>query len=251
MNPRTALPAAPIVGRRIDYLVELCTNKRILHLGCVDAGLLAERIDSGAHLHLRLGSVTRDLFGIDIDPEGIAALRRMGFDRLAVGDICEAGTLDALDPQDFDIVLASEVLEHLSDPGRFLRSLHGWMAGSTAELVVTVPNAFRIATLLDLWKGVELVHPDHNYWFSYVTIRNVLEKSGFGVESIALYTNESIAIVPVALKRLRGSIDASSPPEGVRTYLRRLPRRLLARTLLRRTPFWADGVIAAARPRRA
>src|SRR5688500_11995581 len=120
MNTFTRLPRVPMVGPRQSYLLRLCAGKRVLHLGCVDAGLLKQRVSTGVHLHQGLQKVCSHVSGIDIDAEGIQILREQGYSGLSVGDICDPKTFAPYEAKDFDIVLASEVVEHLSNPGLFL-----------------------------------------------------------------------------------------------------------------------------------
>lgn len=227
-----------------------------------DAELTEEtRFDQGHHLHQRLGEVCADLWEIDVSAPGIAFLREHGFSNLLVGDVCDPGTLAFLRASRFDAVVASEVIEHLTDLGTFFQSLRAGLAETDTELLVTAPNAFRVATLLKLFSGVELVHPDHNYRFSYQTLRNTLSKSGFRVDEMYVYSFESTRLLPVPFRRSmtrwnergvsradrtgcengRGSVPSRA---RVATYVSGIPRSLLVGALYRTTPFWGDGLIA-------
>ena len=253
LNPWIPLPRVPVVAGRIPFLVERCRGKRVLHLGCVDAGLLDERLATGEHLHMLLSQVTTELWGIDIDAEGIAALRRRGLDRLIIGDVCN---LDSwLDPDSVivDVILASELIEHLMNPGLFLEQVRPFMREFT-ELIITLPNAFRLETLRALLRSVECVHPDHNYWFSYHTARNLIEKAGYRIDEIYVYSLQPFNLLP---RKVQG--ETSKPVESIREppanrqrpswwirgarYLRSLPWRLVVRWFYRRSPFWGDGLI--------
>ena len=235
----------------------------MLHVGCVDTGLLETRIAAGSLLHLRLAAVTTELWGYDINADGIARLRELGFERLLVGDASTIDQLAALRDRQFDVILVSEVVEHLQNPGLFFQAVQALMVEEHTRLVVTVPNAFRIATLLRLLGNVEYVHPDHNYWFSYVTLRNLIRKNGLQLEEFMVYTFEKHHIVPKRFSRRQGGpvVDPQTTPGGAprsaseprrplpvmaASYVRQLPRRLLATLLLRRSVFWGDGLIAIA-----
>lgn len=266
MNPYTELPRVPLLFRRHEFLVDIARGKRVLHLGCVDAGLLEERFHRGELLHQRLAAVTEELWGFDIDEEGIAFLQAKGFDNLLVGDVSHLDQVAALQGIEFDLILASEVVEHLQNPGLFFQAVKALMKPGHTQLVVTVPNAFRLSTLLKLLRGIEYVHPDHNYWFSYVTITNLVKKNGFVIEQVLTYTFQKHKLLPRSLwRRLnkrRGSAtvmdeaplptvqNALQRPSMVRSGLnlvRNLPMRLLAAWLYHRTPFWADGLVVIAK----
>lgn len=257
MNPYVRLPRVPMLSGRHDFIVDRCRGKRVLHLGCVDAGLLLERFQRGELLHQKLAVVAGELWGIDLDADGIAFLRRAGFDNLIVADVCQFNELEALRHKGFDVVLAPEVVEHLLNPGLFLEELRAFVGVRRAELIVSVPNAFRLATLRRLLGGVEYVHPDHNYWFSYHTITNLLRKCGFEVDEVWPYSFEPHHLLPSSQGRDRGTAGAGAPAAGGVTapfsrtgravaYVRSLPMRALTRWAYCRTPFFCDGLLVVA-----
>ncbi len=263
MQPYHQLPDAPLVQGRVNFILDHCRGKRVLHLGCVDAGLLAERYARGELVHQKLAAVSADLWGVDIDVEGIAFLQEQGFPHLFVGDVCDLATFTRLGDVRFDVILASEVVEHVLNPGLFLDAVKTVMTPGQTTLIVTVPNAFRISTLLWLRHGVEYVHPDHNYWFSCYTVTNLLRKCGFAVDAVFMYTHEQRVGLSRQVRRLlgrqRGAALAAAGDAGdtaatattaggpAASYLRTLPRRLLASVFFHNGPFWGDGVIVIAR----
>lgn len=244
MNPYLPLPRVPLLRGRQTLILQKCKGKRVLHLGCVDAGLLHERFARGELMHQRLAAVAEVLWGVDIDEKGIAYLRAQGFEHLTAGDLCAPETLAALLGQEFDIIVASEVVEHLLNPGLFLDSVRRLMTPGRTELIVTVPNAFRIETLLWLRRGVEYVHPDHNYWFSYLTAGNLLRKTGYTLSEVYAYSFQG----GVALPGQPQPAPQQRPPwwKRVAGGIRFLPKRLLFSYLYATTPFWGDGLIFVA-----
>ncbi len=222
-------------------ILQKCQGKRVLHLGCVDAGLLHERFARGELMHQRLAAVAETLWGVDIDETGIAFLRQQGFGQLIAGDICTSETLEPLQGQPFDVIVASEVVEHLLNPGLFLASVRRLMIASQTELIITVPNAFRIETLLWLRHGVEYVHPDHNYWFSYLTAGNLLRKTGYTTPEVYAYSYQGGVSLP-------GEPHVVAKPyipvwKRAAGFIRFLPKRLLYTYLYSTTAFWGDGLI--------
>jgi 2-polyprenyl-3-methyl-5-hydroxy-6-metoxy-1,4-benzoquinol methylase len=250
MNPYIPLPKVEVLKGRQDIVVATCKGKSVLHLGCVDAGMLEERFARGKLLHQKLAAVAAGLYGVDIDAEGIRFLREHGFDNVLVGDVCRLGDIQELEGCHFDVVVACEVVEHLLNPGLFFDSVKAFMDPGTSVLIVSVPNAFRIDTILQLLKGVEFTHPDHNYWFSYATTTNLLQKNGFVIDKTFVYSFQSALAWPSRLARWFGRNP--TPPSGPllgRTwkYLRGLPRAALVSWLYRKTPFWGDGILVLAR----
>ena len=264
MNPFIRLPEVQLLIGRQDLILEKCRGKRVLHLGCVDTGMVEERFARGELMHQKLSRITQELWGVDINPEGIEFMRQKGINHLLVGDVCELYTLPGIQGKTFDIILASEVLEHLANPGLFLESVKSVMQPDTSQLILSVPNAFRIENLLWMLRGVEYIHPDHNYWFSYYTVTNLLQKCGFELQEVYAYTFQSSKILPSGFSpqsnlandhvAMNGSEMKDKPAnisgfliQRAGRYFRTLPRRLIARYLYNKSPFWGDGIIIVAR----
>lgn len=227
------LPRDPLVKNSRDYLVQYCQNKRVLHFGCVDTGVLEEKYQKGLLLHQRLAMVAKELWGFDINEEGIGFLKSKGFDNLIVGDASRSEDLQPLHGNHFDVILAGEIVEHLLNPGQFLDVLKPLMSPTT-ELIVTVPNAYGIDSILAMLRGKECVHPDHNYWFSYSTITTLISKQRYHIKQVMAYSNQ---LVPYWYR---------PPQTRFSRYLLSLVKRLLVRFLYRLTPFWGDGLIVVA-----
>ena len=261
MNPYVKLPRVPILNGRQDFVIARCKGKRGFHLGCVDSGLLRERLLRGELMHQKLLKVAAELWGIDIDADGISFLRSRGFSNLLVGDVCNLDKIPELQGQRFDVIVASEIIEHLMNPGLSLEAVKNLMIPRHTQLIVTVPNAFRVSTLIHLLRGLEYVHRDHNYWFSYHTVTNLLRKGGFQVEEVYVYTFEPTTIFPHRISKSfvkRAVIADVSLGSGARSlpsnrwirainYCKSAPRRLFVRLLYKTTPFWGDGIIVICR----
>ncbi|CCE24385.1 protein of unknown function [Methylotuvimicrobium alcaliphilum 20Z] len=159
----------------------------MLHIGCVDAGLMEEQFKKNELLHQKLDEVTTLLYGVDIDMDGISFLQEKGFNNLFFVDICDEGQCKVLYGLDFDVIILSEVIEHLMNPGLMLESIKKLMNEKT-ELLVSVPNAFNATNILNMLKGIEFVHPDHNYYFSYVCLNNLLKKSDLTIKKNYVYS---------------------------------------------------------------
>src|SRR6187549_2683007 len=60
----------PTMVNRVDYLLQYCQDKRVLHIGFTDHPFTSERLASGELLHQRLKQVTSGLAGVDLDQQG-------------------------------------------------------------------------------------------------------------------------------------------------------------------------------------
>ncbi len=255
------LPDSQILAGRQGFLVAICTEKTVLHVGCVDSGLTQERLASGELLHQRLATVARELWGVDIDAKGVQLLQEHGMGHVCRVDLASQAPGPELRSVVFDIIIVGEVLEHLPNPGVMLRRLRDLMTPGRTRLVVSVPNAFALTGLLSLARGIESVHPDHNFYFSPATLRALLAKCGLSIVKEYAYAFDVDYLPAQRLRQTlffddRGQIVSRSIRSSVRRFVGRL-RHLdpgavcaeIARTtvsvvLYRRTPYWADGLLA-------
>jgi SAM-dependent methyltransferase len=129
------------------------------------------------------------VWGVDADREGIDALRRQGVKNLYCGDL---ENLDSL-PVDrtFDLIIAGEVIEHLSNPGALLRGVQRFMAPDSRLVVTTVNSycAFRFAIYGLRGRGgaAEPVHPDHVAYYSHNTLRHIAYRAGLSMQDFKFY----------------------------------------------------------------
>jgi 2-polyprenyl-3-methyl-5-hydroxy-6-metoxy-1,4-benzoquinol methylase len=177
------LARIPTVDRRA-YILDACRGRRVLHLGCVDHPFLAERLASGDLLHAAIDAVAAELWGLDLDRTGLEALRAAGFTNLYEADIERLESV-ALTGR-FDVIVAGEIVEHLTSPGAFLRHVPRLLAPG-GRLLVTVPSATSIRLAANALRRVEVVHPDHKAYFSPHTLTELLESSGLAVVDLRPY----------------------------------------------------------------
>jgi hypothetical protein len=213
---------------RIAALVEAARDRRVVHAGFVDE-LMASKQAQGIWLHAELARVAKSLVGLDIDPAGVAAARAQGYEAHVV-DCQSRGDVLALKLAPADIVIAGELLEHLDAPGPFLRAMKE-LAG---EIVLTTPNAYRVANFFVPITGREAVHPDHTAWHSPQTLRRLLAMTGWEVSRITYYHNTVLRPLQGGRKSRIKTLLANTARLGLRG----------ANGLL---PYWSDGMIVWAR----
>jgi SAM-dependent methyltransferase len=161
----------------------------VLHLGCTNWPYTLEAMEAGTLLHKDLAEVSSELYGFDFDQEGIDVLAAKGFDNLFQADVEKLGEV-ALDKK-FDVIIAGEMIEHLNNPGRFLEGIKRFMNSET-KLVLTTINAysgmrFFVYGLRGRGGSLEPVHPDHVAYYSYSTLKLLLERHGFNVAEFMFY----------------------------------------------------------------
>jgi 2-polyprenyl-3-methyl-5-hydroxy-6-metoxy-1,4-benzoquinol methylase len=89
----------------------------------------------------------------------------------------------------FNVIFAGDLIEHLSNPGKFLGQCSKHLIDS-GRLVITTPNAFNLFNIAGKFTNNEpVVNHDHTCYFNTKTITKLLAKNGWKVESVYfLYT---------------------------------------------------------------
>lgn len=176
---------AGTVDRR-HLLQEAARDRRVVHLGCVDDRLTVERFERGDLLHANLAEVARSLVGVDIDADGIALLEALVPGAYLIGDVERLNELDL--PPEADLVLATELIEHLGSPARFLGQLRLYLERTGATAIITTPNAYGWVSFLRMaTRRREPSHPDHVLLYSPYTFAAALSGAGLGVERLWMH----------------------------------------------------------------
>jgi 2-polyprenyl-3-methyl-5-hydroxy-6-metoxy-1,4-benzoquinol methylase len=146
---------------------------RILDVGC-GTGLNAALLSAQGH----------DVYGIDLSPIAIEKFRAKGLKGSVIN--IETGPIP-LPANSFDLVYASEVIEHCVDTTGFLRNL-GTLLKPGGTLLLSTPNsafwAYRLMALIGLAVS-EYQHPGHVRFFSQQSLSAAIKKAGFDVAAVS------------------------------------------------------------------
>lgn len=177
----------PVGLGRIDFLCEMASGKRVIHLGCCDhLPIIEKAIANGRWLHGKLAAKSATCVGLDIDEEAVTMLQqKLGIPDVYCCDITKA-LPSQLDGQNFDAVIAGEVLEHIDNPVAFLSSVRRNLLGRVAEIIISVPNAFYGHNRRHALRGRERINSDHRYWFTPYTLAKVCVMAGLQPEEFFL-----------------------------------------------------------------
>jgi 2-polyprenyl-3-methyl-5-hydroxy-6-metoxy-1,4-benzoquinol methylase len=175
--------------QRVDYLKQLCKGKKVLHLGCTNYPYTEHSLEHDSLLHIELGEIADELWGFDFDQRGLDILSKRGIGNLHRADLEKLEEVEL--NQTFDVIIAGEMIEHLSNPGLFLKGIKRFMNPQT-NLVITTINAYcgmRYAIYALRGKqGVnEPVHQDHVAYYSYSTLRLIISREDLSVEKFTFY----------------------------------------------------------------
>ena len=168
-------------GELTAFIGEFVRGKRVLDIGCMNHSASASADTRWLHGHVvrNAGSV----LGLDILESDVAQLREQGFN-MVCGD---AMTVDLGDT--FRTIIAGELIEHIEDPGMFLRNMRKHLA-SDGELLITTPNVFFglhfaesiFRSPYDAW------NPQHVAWYDYFTLENLLNRAGLTAVKCIYFT---------------------------------------------------------------
>ncbi len=188
-----------VIRDRLPIIEPFIKAGAVLDLGCVDARTQlegsAERIDHKPNLlHRRICELNPTTIGIDIDPKGVEKLNSMGY-RVRCEDV---ETMDL--GQKFDAIVAGELIEHLENPGKWLRNMRRHM-NSGGKIIISTPNPFYAGQTWKIWRyGKPMVHEDHMGWQDPTTLSQLLRRTGF--EPFAGYWVQPHPAIAKTWKRL-------------------------------------------------
>jgi SAM-dependent methyltransferase len=152
--------------------------RRIVEVGCSSGALAREckKLNPGCRY-----------VGVEISPD-YAELARRYCDEVQVLDVEDAdeATLAGFDA---DCWVFGDVLEHLRDPWSVLRRLR-FIIPAHGCVVACIPNAqhwsvqARLSCGLFRYEDIGLLDRTHLRWFTRITILEMFEQSGFGIEDL-------------------------------------------------------------------
>jgi 2-polyprenyl-3-methyl-5-hydroxy-6-metoxy-1,4-benzoquinol methylase len=207
---------------RDEKIVNLSKGKKVLHLGCVGFtdGSHEEKIRlAKTSLHSLLTDAAADCVGIDLDGDAIQELKQLGiFTNVVEGDVEQ---LDALadEIEDFDVVVAGDIIEHLSNPGLMLRGVQRMMLPE-GLFVVSTPNAFGIASWIKYLRGSFREGAQHVLCFNPITLRQILERNGFEVvEGYTCYQPRAACLYGRTFALLRAALERFPKFGGTLLYV--------------------------------
>jgi len=162
---------AGVSSKKVKVL-ELCTAKNVLDVGCVGQDIDYFNPD---WMHNLIKEVSISIDGVDIDQKGIAHLKENGY---------SVYTTEELQSQKkrYDIVLMSDVIEHVNDPVAFL-SFYSEFLNDIGRMVITTPNAHGIRNFTSIiLRNDYSLNPEHTFWLCPKTMAEVVNRAGLKFE---------------------------------------------------------------------
>ncbi len=138
-----------MLDNRVQEILRLVeAGKTILDIGCA----------KNPEIHFALAKNCKKIVGIDVDESGIRKIKKKGF---------EAYVMDAeqikLDKK-FDYIIAGELIEHLNNPGLFLKAMEKHLAPD-GRFILTTPNISSILLYILIVVFDQTQDPTHTFYF--------------------------------------------------------------------------------------
>jgi len=156
------IPRSTVVDR-VKFILDRCKGKQVLNLGS----------DSGP-LHEMIKGVASELTGVD---------KHDGPNTQITIDLDKSPYMYHTNPDRYHLIVCGELLEHLANPGRFLEAMRHFQC----PMLITSPNAFCEAGLRSVKRGTENVNKDHVAYYSYKTLKTLVERYGYKIQEFHWY----------------------------------------------------------------
>lgn len=152
-------------------------GKKVLDLGCVRHNV-SETKKQG-WLHGEIVKQASAVLGVDYLQDEIEVLKQEGYNVVCAN-------VEKMDLNDqFDVIVAGDIIEHLNDFRGFLESVRRHMR-SDSVLLVSTPNPITPLRFFRLlFSGKVQANKEHTCWFTEKVLRQLLQRFGLKLKSCA------------------------------------------------------------------
>lgn len=171
--------------RRQDILLDYVTGKSVLDLGCVEHEAVIEQ-KSEWWLHSLIKKRAKSVKGVDYDAAAVEVLKAKGY------NVCAANVEDMDLGEKFEVIMAGELVEHLTNHRSFFDSIKRHLT-QDGIFVASVPNANSLNYFVqNIIFGHEVDAWDHAVFLTPVTAAVMLKKCGLTPVDIVVYQPDEI-----------------------------------------------------------
>lgn len=168
-------------------------NKKVLDVGCVDHDIETAG-DERLWNHYFIKSLSKKTLGIDLELNSLKKMQKMGYEVR----VMNAENMNF--KEKFDVIFAGELIEHLANPGLFLKSAKRILSKG-GIILLTTPNTFSVNRLVRVVQKITNDPPanlDHTMYLTPQTIKTLAKKCGLNVIKIEYsffpFNSESLII---------------------------------------------------------
>jgi 2-polyprenyl-3-methyl-5-hydroxy-6-metoxy-1,4-benzoquinol methylase len=191
-----------------QILIRVRTNAKVLEFGCA-AGHMSKALKEDLNC-----TVT----GIEMNETSAREAERY-CERVVIGDIENLDYEQEL-PERFDVVLFSDVLEHLREPDRILYATRNLLSPD-GYVLASIPNIAHASVALPLLEGefdyqsTGILDRSHLRFYTKKGVEELFEMSGYYIDSIGR--------VKIAPRFAHRTLDESDYPPEVVDYMKQSP----------------------------
>lgn len=172
-----------VLADPFSYILDHARGKRVLNVGASGGVEHYLPMQRESWLHQRIDKVADELVGIDIDAESVAFAAQHGTN-LLIAD-CETCSLT----QTFDLIVMSDVIEHVNSPLRAIDNLAKHLSPN-GRLLITTPNPNHYGLVLRAWVGRRTdVYYDHVCAFLPEHFQVISHRLGLKLSDVAFFSH--------------------------------------------------------------
>jgi 2-polyprenyl-3-methyl-5-hydroxy-6-metoxy-1,4-benzoquinol methylase len=181
-----------LIYDRKESIANCCKGKVVLDLGCTQHRMMGKEAKEKDWLHFKIKQAAQKVIGLDILKDEVERLNKVGYSIMC-------GNVENIDKihfpiNQFDVIVCGELIEHLSNPGLFLKNVKKIMDYKTL-LIITTPNVYsrqRIKLMLNKKYEREWLNKEHKCWYSFETLKQLLISYDYKEVSWGYYSSSSI-----------------------------------------------------------
>jgi O-antigen biosynthesis protein len=228
------------LGYQYDFVVDLdsdSTHAKVIRL-VGEARRVLELGPASGYMSEVLRERGCTVVAIEIDADMASEAARF-CERVIVGDLDTLDFEQELGEDRFDVIVAADVLEHLKDPLKALRSLRAFLRPE-GYFVASLPNVAHASVRLALLEGrfeygdLGLLDRTHLHLFTRDSIARMFDEAELAV--VEMHRQEA------SIDTTEIPVDVDAVPADVLTQLQRDPDALTYQFVIKAVPLEAQGM---------
>lgn len=178
-----------LVQDRGAIIEQYVAGKKVLDVGCAE--LMGTTTVSGKlerWIHKRIRKLAKEVVGVDVNETQVEALKAQGYNVIC-GDVEQVDI-----GRKFDVIVAGELIEHLSNPGLFLENMKRHL-DNDGVLILTTPNRFHLYIFLKaFFTGKQPVYTKpiaaHVHYYDVSSLEALITRHGYKMLDCWYYSEE-------------------------------------------------------------